>query len=1589
MAQDNDAVFVPVLPAFDKFFPQLSAESKKSGERAGADLASAMGKGVERAGTLAEKAGDQMKRAQNRAADAAESLRQKNLALEAVMSKESATALEIARATDAVTKASRAKETADDLAARAVKKHASAQEDYQKVLDETNDAVELGTSHLDEYSAGLEGVGGSIKNMIGAAAGIGSIGAAIGAAMDVSGATNKINNQLGLTGDVARQTGDDIRSVLSSGMASGADEAAEAIGALNSQFKYLGSEGEQTAADLADNFLGFSRTFDVDLAEATQTAGQLILNGLATDVEDAADLMVTAMQRVPAQMRDELPEIINEYGTNFANLGFSGEEAFSLLVAQAEKGKWALDKTGDALKEFTIRGSDMSKTSVEAYETLGLSAEDMSNAIAVGGEGARDALQSVATELLNMENPQERANTAIALFGTQLEDLGIDQIPGFLEGLTGAQDGMEGFEGASQGLADTMSNSLQGRLDKVKGTAMSLASDGFMRAWDMGEKLASWARESQAWLIPLGVGIGAVAAGLAAAAIQQNILAAGGLIGWLSKATSGTILFNAALWANPVTWIVAGIAALVAGLVLFFTKTETGRKAWDTFTTALGDGWDWFTDKLSKGWAWVDENVWTPFLGFLDTARDTWGIVWGGINDAWTSFTDGIKSGWENYIKPAWDAIVSAGQLMATILGTIVLAPILLAWNVLSAGIQWGWENLIKPAWDAIVSAAQWMWNNVLKPTFDFIRLAWMVLVEGMKWGWENLLKPAWDALQTAAMWLWNSVLMPVFGFIKAGWDALLNGMKWAWENILKPTWDAVSNALNWLWSNTVSPVLSWIGDKWQAMGDGMKRVWEWVDSNVLVPFRNGLDVLKGWFDTTVDAIGRGWNRIKDLVKEPISFVVNTVYNKGIKPAWDAVAGFVGMDDKKLPDIAFASGGVLPGYSPGVDNYTFVDPQTGFTLGLGGGEAIMRPEFVRAVGGAPAIDALNKVAKNGGVSGVSKALGQGAQFADGGVLDKRVQQTMAALAPEHGKPYQWGGVGNPSWDCSGLWSGITQSLGGGNLFGGRIFNTVSLMNNPGAFGYTPGLSGRVTVGVSADHMAGTIDGTNIESASMPKGVQIGGSAWGSDNGYFTNTYTLTELLGNFVSGGNGGGGGNPIGRLAKAAWDKVMSLVPETPSYPGVIGEWPGKARSTFVDTLWNWVKSKLPFGGGETGVQGGVAAGVEQWRDLVNRVLAAKGFDTSMADTVLRRMNQESGGNPAAINNWDVNAVNGTPSKGLMQVIDPTFAAHKDAGYDDIWDPESNIRASMNYAINRYGSLSAAYDRAGGYHDGGLAPAGQGLLKKTALEPEMVLNPAMTQAFIDWMGAIGRVNDIDMRTIANEFVSAFEGGDFGVGELTRALGGNGAIAQAVLDGTETMGRAYRGFTTWASENEDHGRMGTPEEWARHFGAAAVQELGSDALGLVGLDGLADITLSDSTVNLLNTAADTLNGMANAGELQLPGGFRFGHAWADMAQPVSILDDNGRIAKTDTAQVSDTAEAVADTPAVSGSGTAGGTSGSTGGTSGSTGGTTLVLKVPNVTDELRDQVKAINDKTTDLEVKVEKLEEDQTAAVTDGLSMIV
>ncbi|MER8067594.1 LysM peptidoglycan-binding domain-containing protein [Streptomyces sp. NPDC094034] len=104
-------------------------------------------------------------------------------------------------------------------------------------------------------------------------------------------------------------------------------------------------------------------------------------------------------------------------------------------------------------------------------------------------------------------------------------------------------------------------------------------------------------------------------------------------------------------------------------------------------------------------------------------------------------------------------------------------------------------------------------------------------------------------------------------------------------------------------------------------------------------------------------------------------------------------------------------------------------------------------------------------------------------------------------------------------------------------------------------------------------------------------------------------------------------------------------------------------ATTTYADNLDGWIRESLD-------------------------VMAANGIPGSY-EGIHRNIMRESSGDPWAINNWDSNAAAGTPSKGLLQVIDPTFEAYHVPGTStDSYDPVANITAASNYAADRYGSI-------------------------------------------------------------------------------------------------------------------------------------------------------------------------------------------------------------------------------------------------------------------------------------------------------------
>lgn len=427
---------------------------------------------------------------------------------------------------------------------------------------------------------------------------------------------------------VAAQNGDPIErakeyeSIIRGIRADGLSDDMAAIGAAVSAAKStLGALGTVDSTGLdsaARKAMDMSAVLGGEAAENIQIVGILLKNNMAKNADEAFDLLTAGMQGVSAQMRGEMPEILHEYSTHFRGMGMDGKQSMSLLVAMAKQGKFALDKAGDAIKEFSIRGSDMSKTSVEAYKSIGLNAKAMSSAIAKGGDGARIAMQRTAKGLLDIKDPAERANAAIALFGTPVEDLAIDQIPAFLSALANTNDTLGDVSGAADRLGKTLRDNLAGDVEKLSGSWSELTStlmdsqNGPLRGIVQSVTAAvgsvrEWAKENPGLakgLVTAAVGIAAlVTAGGALTVVLASLLGpfamvryamatmsitGGPLLGLLPKLASAIGVVKTALLAlaaNPVALAIAAIVAVIAGAAYLIWKN------WDAVKAYLVGAW--------------------------------------------------------------------------------------------------------------------------------------------------------------------------------------------------------------------------------------------------------------------------------------------------------------------------------------------------------------------------------------------------------------------------------------------------------------------------------------------------------------------------------------------------------------------------------------------------------------------------------------------------------------------------------------------------------------------------------------------------------------------------------------------------------------------------------------------------------------------------------------------------------------------------------------------------------------------------------------------------------------------------------------
>lgn len=336
--------------------------------------------------------------------------------------------------------------------------------------------------------------------------------------------------------------------------------------------------------ELNQNGFGKYASFAQQAKDATQ--------GIGTAMENVQNRVAKAVQKViEAVGVENIAGVINGFSSQFGKIG----DAAAGMVTGV-KG-WFGKAAQAAQPLVSIWQSDFGQLGVYLK---GLA----SNAQAFGGSlldvvTNGGGLQNFLTGLNNIISPLVNWWIAltrnVSIFIGTLSDSG--GVQAFLASLS---ELWKGLTQLGQGLADAVTGFLAvGQNGGAAASIGQLVGDAFNAAAPFVEKLASTLQSLGDWASEHGDAIRTVIAGIAggfaafktASLISAAVTALKSFDVAAKIAAAGQWVLNAAMNANPIVLVVTAIGALVAALVWFFTQTETGRKAWASFTSFLSSAW--------------------------------------------------------------------------------------------------------------------------------------------------------------------------------------------------------------------------------------------------------------------------------------------------------------------------------------------------------------------------------------------------------------------------------------------------------------------------------------------------------------------------------------------------------------------------------------------------------------------------------------------------------------------------------------------------------------------------------------------------------------------------------------------------------------------------------------------------------------------------------------------------------------------------------------------------------------------------------------------------------------------------------------
>lgn len=526
----------------------------------------------------------------------------------------------------------------------------TATESAQQAGEQAGEALERGSRNR------VRGLGERLM----AWGGFAAIGAAVGSLFKSGWDTANID----LAGSMAANLGgqastweayaEEASDLYALGWGENLEEVGADITAIMSEATDLYAEELQT---LYPKVAGIAEQTGEDISRIMNASSRMMGAGLASSWDEAADIIAAGFQKLGNTAGTELLDTLVEYSVQFQKVGIDAEMAIGLIDQMMLAGARSPDLAADAIKEFAIRAIDGSGSTVEAYEAIGVSAEDMQRKIAAGGPAATEAFSEVISGLRDMGDTAQREATAVKLFGTQAEDLGEAL---FAIDPTAASTALGDVSGSAQEMADA-SMSLDEMLQGLGRTLELSIADALRPLLPMLRDGMTALQGFFGWLRDNPV-ITTILLGIASA---------------LALVAAGQVALNIAMLASPVTWIIMGIIVAVGLLVgalvwliqhwdgvvakfengarqiqmFFLPMLENTQFGIDTFVAAAQNG----ASQLQSFWLSALENTKFGLDTFVGAAKNgadqigSWfGSVFDGIStwgsEAWANVTTGIQN---------------------------------------------------------------------------------------------------------------------------------------------------------------------------------------------------------------------------------------------------------------------------------------------------------------------------------------------------------------------------------------------------------------------------------------------------------------------------------------------------------------------------------------------------------------------------------------------------------------------------------------------------------------------------------------------------------------------------------------------------------------------------------------------------------------------------------------------------------------------------------------------------------------------------------------------------------------------------------